>query len=669
MIVLPKEALRFLTDVATSNFINQGELVETLAFLLAVKDGVNDYTITDVILPTQSSSGVFVEDQGINNQDSAVFMHSLCTQHSGKIVFGWFHTHVRGTPVMLSAIDCHTQYQYESAVFSGIKAFVMELPSQTLDCYELTEVGSSSLCLCNLHFPWKANIQHTECFQSAFYRSLKHHLVQKDTAVTLIDARQSQPFSQPVGTYEKFICGNKSLSIQRLGDCQASPNLQSAECAFVCNACGKTFRDLKTKSRHLKRTKCDESSESAFLQPAPAIDVKTFLDKPCVKCSATFQNHITALQHFSRSPCKTSYQTVLAERRRLKRCEYYHARYHPTTLESQSSAELIAKEPSLLKYRESLQQSLKRKYQERLKDSLKRTYQERLKDSLKRKYQEKLKESLKRKYQERLKQSLRRKYDEKLKHSLRRKYDEKLKHSLRIKYDEKLKHSLRRKYQESLRQSLKRKYQEVFKQSLKRKYQESLKESLKSKYQESLKGSLRKKYQNSLKEPLQIKYRECLKEPLRVKYQNSLKQSSQLKYRVCKSLKQFDEFLKEFRRIMCLGLTFESICCERLHFENGVTQLSENTFSKLDDTVVARSISAENLTGSKVMCHYCHRSLRKGEKPSLSTMNGLTVESIPEGLRSAIDSQGSVVHENFQASEITHACVERQGDKRTPHQY
>ena len=135
-----------------------------------------------------------------------------------------------------------------------------------------------------------------------------------------------------------------------------------------------------------------------------------------------------------------------------------------------------------------------------------------------------------------------------------------------------------------------------------------------------------------MKEPLQIKYRECLKEPLRVKYQNSLKQSSQLKYRVCKSLKQFDEFLKEFRRIMCLGLTFECICCERLHFENGVTQLSENTFSKLDDTVVARSISAENLTGSKVMCHYCHRSRRKGEKPSLSTMNGLTVESIPEEL-------------------------------------
>ena len=85
MIVLPKEALRFLTDVATSNFNNQGELVETLAFLLDVKDGVNDYTITDDILPTQSSSGVFVVDQGINNQDSAIFMHCLCPNIRGKL--------------------------------------------------------------------------------------------------------------------------------------------------------------------------------------------------------------------------------------------------------------------------------------------------------------------------------------------------------------------------------------------------------------------------------------------------------------------------------------------------------------------------------------------------------------------------------------------------------
>ena len=99
------------------------------AFLLALKDDVIDYRITDVILPPQGSSVVFVEDQGISKQDSAVYMHGLCSQFSGKTVFGWFPTHVRGTPVMLSAIDCHSQDQSESAVFGGIKAFVMELPS------------------------------------------------------------------------------------------------------------------------------------------------------------------------------------------------------------------------------------------------------------------------------------------------------------------------------------------------------------------------------------------------------------------------------------------------------------------------------------------------------------------------------------------------------------
>ena len=120
----------------------------------------------------------------------------------------------------------------------------MEMSSQTLDCYQLTEVGSSSLRFCNLHFPWKANIQHIECFQSSVYRSSKHSLVHRDAAVTLIDARESQPFSQPVGTYEKFNCGKKSPSIQRLGglgDCQASPNLQSSECAFLAKLVGKHF--------------------------------------------------------------------------------------------------------------------------------------------------------------------------------------------------------------------------------------------------------------------------------------------------------------------------------------------------------------------------------------------------------------------------------------------
>ena len=41
---------------------------------------------------------------------------------------------------------------------------------------------------------------------------------------------------------------------------------------------------------------------------------------------------------------------------------------------------------------------------------------------------------------------------------------------------------------------------------------------------------------------------------------------------------------------------------------------------------------AETLTGSKKMCQNCYRSLRKGGKQSLSTLNGLTIDQIPKDL-------------------------------------
>ena len=138
---LPQEALRILIDIASSNLNDQGNHVETLAFLLAIKEDVNIYTITDIILPTQTSSGVFVEDHIVNNQDSAAFLHNLCNQVPTKFVIGWIHTHVHDTLLVLSAVDCHTLFLYETAVFNGIKAFVLHLSSRSLECYQLTETG------------------------------------------------------------------------------------------------------------------------------------------------------------------------------------------------------------------------------------------------------------------------------------------------------------------------------------------------------------------------------------------------------------------------------------------------------------------------------------------------------------------------------------------------
>ena len=216
-------------------------------------------------------------------------------------MIGWFHTHVRRTPLMLSAVDCHTQFLYETAVFKGIKAFVLHLPSQSLEYYELTETGLNALRLCTLQHPWKATIQHPECFQSSFYSFLKHLLKSGDTSVTLIDATESRPFSQPRSSYEKFLCGNKLPTTKVLESCQADSLHQTLDFTFKCTSCGKSFRDLRTKRKHLSRTKCTETvtSKDALSQPVPPVDPLKFLEQPSVGCSTTFQNQ---MRLFSISP-------------------------------------------------------------------------------------------------------------------------------------------------------------------------------------------------------------------------------------------------------------------------------------------------------------------------------------------------------------------------------
>ena len=206
MINIPEKAIQLLIEIADSNFNKTGEHVETLAFFLAINDGIK-HVITDVVLPTQSSSGSFVEDHGIDEEDTSVFLQNMCFQDTSKFVLGWFHTHVRGTPLMLSAVDCHTQFLYETAVFTGIKSFVLHIPSRDLECYELTDLGLNSVRMCTLQSPEKATTQHLECFQGSFYRSLKHLLVIGDYPFTFTDARKTHPFSNPSGSYEKFLSG------------------------------------------------------------------------------------------------------------------------------------------------------------------------------------------------------------------------------------------------------------------------------------------------------------------------------------------------------------------------------------------------------------------------------------------------------------------------------
>ena len=293
MIVLPHKALQLLIDNAESNVNDHGLLVETLAFLLAVRDGDN-YNITDIVFPTQSSSGHFVEDHGVDSLDTSTFLQSLC-QGNSKVVIGWFHTHVRGSPEFDAEFSGlpHAQFLYKTALFTEIKAFVMHLPSRDLDCYELTARGMESIRLCSPRFPEKVTSQHLECFKPYFYCSLKHLLINNHSAFTVIDARRSQPFSQPLGAFEKFLYGSELSSVQQIEE--SSGGVEYPDNPLLCQSCGKVFRDIESKRKHQSRTKCKSStSNPAKSSPVKKSEVHIFLQQPCKCCSKTFQDESTA---------------------------------------------------------------------------------------------------------------------------------------------------------------------------------------------------------------------------------------------------------------------------------------------------------------------------------------------------------------------------------------
>ena len=147
-----------------------------------------------MIQPTQSADGTFVEDHGINGTDTSIFLQNVC-EASVKFMLGWVHTHVRGTPVCLRGTHCHTQNLYSIHMFPNVKAFVIQLPDEVLDCFELTELGFARACHCIVSFPERAVRQHQECSSPCYYSPLRSSVEFKSVPFTLVNERKTKLFN------------------------------------------------------------------------------------------------------------------------------------------------------------------------------------------------------------------------------------------------------------------------------------------------------------------------------------------------------------------------------------------------------------------------------------------------------------------------------------------
>ena len=103
--------------------------------------------------------------------DSSVFLNKLCLH--GKVL-GWIHTHVMGTPVGFSSVDCHTQFLFNKFMYPGIKGFVVEIPASIIDCFVLSDQGELQIDFCLNNYSYESQQFHNDCSSSNFYRSIMH---------------------------------------------------------------------------------------------------------------------------------------------------------------------------------------------------------------------------------------------------------------------------------------------------------------------------------------------------------------------------------------------------------------------------------------------------------------------------------------------------------------
>ena len=243
---------------------------------------------------------------------------------------------------------------------------------------------------------------------------------------------------------------------------------------------------MRSKRKHLSRTKCSQLLPETFSGPVAITKVHEFLNQPCTGFSTVFENETKAFQHFSRSSCKF-YSQVLAERKRLRKQQYdrdLNSLKSPIRMPKQSIKEMTRSKNKAYYEKNRAKLCLRRKrhyvshlvlkkkefYANVLRYKLKSDYQNRLKESLSQKYKESLSESLKQKYRAELREDLKKKYTDRLQTSMEERYKVSLKQPSKLKYQEKLREPLRLHYLMYRQESLTKQYQEVRKLFLKDKY-------------------------------------------------------------------------------------------------------------------------------------------------------------------------------------------------------
>ena len=134
---ISQKAIDIFKNVAISNYKN-GDEIETLAYFLG-KEEHKCIEITTIVFPDQKGTATYVDDEGIEGQDSIQWMLTNLVQKKDLCLVLWVHCHVKGAPCGFSSVDIHTQYLLEYNIPS-IKGLVIEMDSNTIKTLSLIHI-------------------------------------------------------------------------------------------------------------------------------------------------------------------------------------------------------------------------------------------------------------------------------------------------------------------------------------------------------------------------------------------------------------------------------------------------------------------------------------------------------------------------------------------------
>ena len=191
--VIPEVVKEEFLRRARGNVDRNGHL-ETMCYLYGFKEASGAVTVTDMLVPRQTGTPWSVEDLGVADGDSMVWLMNSTAQEEYQERFSllaWVHTHVRGTGCFFSSVDCHNQHLLKS-VFPDVVGIVFSLaPDGRLhdwDAYDLTPAGQKKIALCG-RVSNRSSILHDDCADNAYYYSRKKELLWERKGLQVVDAR------------------------------------------------------------------------------------------------------------------------------------------------------------------------------------------------------------------------------------------------------------------------------------------------------------------------------------------------------------------------------------------------------------------------------------------------------------------------------------------------